>query len=208
MEYVLITGASTGIGFELAKIFAQNNYALILVSSSNEKILNAKKQIEKESDVPILTYALGSANILYEEIKQLGIPISILINNAGFGLIGETEKIDFNKDEKMIILNDITLVNLTKLFLPDMCSRKKGKILNVSSTGAFQPGPYTSTCFASKSFVLSYTRAVQYEAKKKGVNVSVLCPGQQKRISLFKRGLKNHSMQWQRIKLRCILIEK
>ena len=116
MEYVLIAGASTGIGFELAKIFAQNNYALILVSSSNEP----KKQIEKEIDVPILTYALESANILYEEIKQ-GIPISILINNAGFGLIGETEKIDFNKDEKMIILNDITLVNLTKLFLPDMC---------------------------------------------------------------------------------------
>jgi len=182
MDYVLITGASTGIGLELAKIFAKNNHALVLVSSSEKKLLAAKKEIEQEYDVPIIIYSidlglLDSAKTLYEYIKQQNIFISVLINNAGFGLVGATEKIDFAKDEKMMILNNISLVNLTKYFIMDMYEKKKGMILNVASIAAFQPGPYSSTYFASKSFVLSYSQAIRYEAKSKGIVVSVLCPG-------------------------------
>lgn len=99
------------------------------------------------------------------------------MNNAGFGLVGSTDEIDFKRDESMIILNVISLVELCKLFISDMYRQGNGKILNVSSTGAFQPGPYTSTYFGSKAFVLSYSRAIRYEAKEKGVQVSTLCPG-------------------------------
>lgn len=195
MEYVLITGASTGIGLELAKIFAEHNYALILVSSNEVKLLNAKKEIEAQHNVPILTYTmdlgvLGNEKVLYEMIKREKIHISILVNNAGFGLVGATEKIDFNRDEQMMILNNISLVNLTKHVLPDMYAQGTGRILNVASTGAFQPGPYTSTYFASKSFVVSYSRAVRYEAKKKGVSVSVLCPGATKTNFFIQEGVK------------------
>lgn len=195
MEYVLVTGASTGIGFELAKIFASRGYSLILVSSNEKKLCMAKSEIKIKDNVPIITYAidlsiLGNASKLYQEIKQQNISVSILINNAGYGLVGATEKIDIDKDEKMMILNTISLVELTKYFIADMYKQGKGKILNVSSKGAFQPGPYTSTYFASKSFVLSYSRAIRYEAKKKGISISVLCPGATKTNFFIQEGVK------------------
>ena len=99
------------------------------------------------------------------------------MNNAGFGLVGATNEIDLKQDEQMIIINTLNLVILTKLFIAEMYKCGQGKILNVASTGAFQPGPYTSTYFASKAFVLSYSRAIRYEAKSKGVQISTLCPG-------------------------------
>ncbi|MGY3777456.1 SDR family NAD(P)-dependent oxidoreductase [Isobaculum melis] len=191
MEYVLITGASSGIGFELAKVFARNNYGLVLVSSNQDKLDLAANEIKKMSQVPIHSYAIdlsiiGQAKYLYEIIKNEALDISILINNAGYGLVGATEEIDFIQDEKMMVLNMISLVELTKYLIADMYRKNKGNILNISSTGAFQPGPYTSTYFASKSFVLSYTRAVRYEAKEKGVLVSTLCPGAT-RTNFFQR---------------------
>jgi short-subunit dehydrogenase len=91
------------------------------------------------------------------------------VNDAGIGLVGATDKIDFERDERMMILDVINLVELCKLYISDMYRKVNGKILNVSSTGAFQPGPYTSTYFGSKAFILSYSRAIRYEAKKKGV---------------------------------------
>ena len=91
--------------------------------------------------------------------------------------IGATEEVDFQKDRGLMILNMISLTELCKLFLRDMYQRKRGKILNIASTGAFQPGPYTATYYASKSYVLSYSRAIRREAKKKGVQICTLCPG-------------------------------
>ena len=182
MEYVLITGATSGIGYEFSKIFAEKGYGLVLVSSSVERLERTKKNLMKEFNVPIYILKqdltkLGAAKEIYINVEKENLSISILINNAGFGLVGPTDKIDINKDEEMLIINDINLVELTKLFISDMYKRGKGKILNVASTGAFQPGPYTSTYFASKAFVLSYSRAVRYEAKEKGVQICVLCPG-------------------------------
>ena len=119
----------------------------------------------------------GAAVQLYQRVIKENLSITALVNNAGFGLAGATNEIDISQEEQMITINVINLVTLCKLFLPDMYQRGNGQILNVSSTGAFHPGPYTSTYFASKAFVLSYTRAIRYEAKSKGILISVLCPG-------------------------------
>ena len=182
MKYVLITGGTSGIGFELARNFASDGYGIVIVSSSSERLQKARKKLENEFNIDVLTYQedlgnIGAAMLLYNRIKEDNINISVLVNNAGFGLVGSTDEIDFKRDESMIILNVISLVELCKLFISDMYRNGNGKILNVSSTGAFQPGPYTSTYFGSKAFVLSYSRAIRYEAKEKGVQVSTLCPG-------------------------------
>lgn len=195
MEYVLITGGTSGIGFELAKKFAKHGYGTIIVSANSERLEKAKQKLEYEVKVPILIYKqdmgkLGSAIQLYNRIREDKIDVSILINNAGIGLAGSTDKIDFERDESMMILNSINVVELCKLYITDMYRKGHGKILNVSSTGAFQPGPYTSTYFASKVFVLSYSRAIRYEAKKKGVQVCILCPGATKTNFFAREGKK------------------
>lgn len=182
MKHVLITGGTSGIGIELARTFAQDNYGIVIASSNIERLENAKNRLESEFEDTILIYEqdlskVGAASELYNKIKADGIHIDVLINNAGYGLVGPSEQIDLHEDENMIILNVVNLVELCKLFLADMYKQGSGKILNVASAGAFQPGPYTSTYFASKAFVLSYSRAIRYEAKKKGVQVCVLCPG-------------------------------
>ena len=182
MKFALITGATSGIGFELAKLFAQNGYGLVLVSSNQNHLDNVKNSLETSYSIPIYIFEqdltkIDAAEQLYHQIRKEKISIAVLINNAGFGLVGATDEIDLRQDEQMITVNVTNLVLLCKLFLPDMYKQRTGKILNVASTGAFQPGPYTSTYFASKAFVLNYTRAIRYEAKSKGVVISTLCPG-------------------------------
>lgn len=191
MKNVLITGGTSGIGYELARCFAKNKYGVILVSSNINRLNKSKELLETEYHISIRVYEqdlsqVGGAKELFNKVKKDNLSVDVLVNNAGYGLAGPTEEIDFIKDEKLMILNDINLVELCKLFLPDMYSRKQGKILNISSTGAFQPGPYTSTYFASKAFVLSYSRGIRYEAKKRGVSVSILCPGATK-TNFFKQ---------------------
>ncbi|AZV58242.1 SDR family oxidoreductase [Clostridium sp. AWRP] len=182
MKYVLITGGTSGIGFEFAKNFARDGYGIVIVSSNIKKLQEVKKKLEDKFKTSVFVYQqdmgkLGAASQLYSITKKDNLNISILVNNAGIGLVGPTDKIDFKRDESMMILNVINLVELCKLYISDMYRQKYGKILNISSIGAFQPGPYTSTYFASKAFVLSYSRAIRYEAKEKGVQVCTLCPG-------------------------------
>lgn len=182
MNKVLITGGSSGIGLELAKKFAIDGYGIILAASNADKLLSAKKTIEDVYNVPVNTYVFdlakqGMAEKLYKAVKADGHVVDVLVNNAGIGTIGATERIPLEKDEALMVLNMMAPVVLTKLFLKDMYERKAGRILNVCSTGAYQPGPYTSTYYASKSFLLSYTKAVRYEAKQYGVSVCALCPG-------------------------------
>lgn len=181
-RYVLITGGSSGIGLALAKQFAKDGYGIVLAASREERLLVAKQEIEQLYGAPTHIYAFdlamqGAAEALYDAIKADGIRIEVLVNNAGIGTIGATEKITVREDEALMVLNMMTPVTLTKLFLKEMYEQKHGSILNVCSTGAFQPGPYTSTYYASKSFLLSYTKAVRYEAKEHGVKVCALCPG-------------------------------
>ena len=181
-QFVLITGGSSGIGFSLASKFAADGYGIVLAASNETRLESAKQKLQESFRVPVWIYALdlaeqGAAQKLYDTIKADGIQIDALVNNAGIGTIGAAETIPVSKDEKLMVLNMITPVTLTKLFLREMYERKAGKILNVCSTGAFQPGPYTASYYASKSFLLSYTKAVRYEAKQHGVLVCALCPG-------------------------------
>lgn len=191
MGYTLITGGSGGIGFHLAREFAKNNHDIILVSSNLPRLETAKKKLEKEFSSKVYIFdqdlsILGSAEDLYDKIETNDLYVDILVNNAGFGLLGRTEKIDLQQDEKLMVLNMISLVTLCKLFLGNMYKNKKGKILNISSVVAFYPSPFTATYAASKSFVLSYSKAIRHEAEQYGVRVSTLCPGSTK-TAFFER---------------------
>ncbi|WP_330554353.1 SDR family NAD(P)-dependent oxidoreductase [Roseburia sp. 499] len=182
MKTVLITGGTSGIGKALVQHFLKEDYQVVLVASNQEKLAKTKDELEDRYREKIYVYAqdlaqIGAAQELYKRIKEDGLEINILINNAGIGLIGSAENIDFGKEEQMMQLNMITVVQLCRLFLVEMYERKEGKILNVASTGAFQPGPYTASYYATKSFVLSYSRAIRREAAKNGVQVCTLCPG-------------------------------
>ncbi|MBK1812801.1 SDR family oxidoreductase [Clostridium sp. YIM B02505] len=195
MKYALITGGTSGIGFELARNFIRGGYEVIITSSSKDRLEKAKRKLESEFKVEVLTYQqdmgkIGAAEQLYLNIKEDKKDISILVNNAGIGLVGPTDEINLLQDESMIILNVINLVELCKLYIADMYKNGSGKILNVASTGAFQPGPYTSTYYGSKAFVLSYGRAIRYEARKRGVQVCTLCPGATKTEFFDREGVK------------------
>ncbi len=181
-DYALITGATGGIGWELAVLFGLHGYGLILVSSSRERLLRAKARLRRVCRAPVYIYEQdlakpGAASILYDRIKADGLAPAVLVNNAGFGLCGPADETDLRRDEALLNINIASLVGLTKLVLADMYRAGCGRILNVSSIGAFQPGPYTASYFASKAFVLSYSRALACEARGKGVQVSALCPG-------------------------------
>ncbi len=182
METVLVTGASAGIGLELSKIFAQHHYNLVLVARRQERLQDLKKELEESYQINAQVISLnltmsGAPKQLYDELKKQNITIDILVNNAGFGLQGSFVKTDSQIERNMIELNIQTLTELTKLFLRDMVARHKGKILNVASTASFLPGPYMSVYYASKAYVLSFSKALAYETRKDGVTISALCPG-------------------------------
>lgn len=179
METVLITGASSGIGREFSKLFAEKGYRLV-ITARREKNLAELKKMYPENNVEVIPCDLGSeagAEYLYNEVKKRSIKVDILINNAGFGLFGEFYETDIEKEKKMIDLNVKALVELSKYFLQEMLGRNSGRILNVASIAAFQPGPYMSVYYASKAFVLSFSEALRNEVRNTGVCISVLCPG-------------------------------
>lgn len=195
MKYALITGASTGIGFELAKVFGYNGYSLIIVSSNHKRLLEAKEYLERVclADVHEIAMDLSeykAAEELYEKTREITEKIDVLINNAGFGLIGPFDETDIEREEKMLSLNVITVTKLTRLFYGDMKKKNEGIILNVASTGAFQPGPYTASYYASKSYVLNYSKAIMEEARDTNVQISVLCPGSTDTAFFEKTGRK------------------
>ncbi|MFZ4056517.1 MAG: SDR family NAD(P)-dependent oxidoreductase [Ferruginibacter sp.] len=178
----LITGASSGIGLALAEIHAAKGGDLVLVARNKTKLDALKADWEKTYKVNVYTIgkdlsAPESAQEVYAETTRENIEIDILINNAGFGDFGMFEKTDWNKELQMINLNITTLTAFTKLYLQDMIKRKAGKIMNVASTAAFQPGPTMAVYCATKAYVLSFSEAISNEVKDKGVSVTVLCPG-------------------------------
>jgi hypothetical protein len=180
-EYILLTGASSGIGYEMAKLLARKNYNLILVARSEDKLLTLQQELKNQFniDVTYFSYDLSepnSAQNLYDKIKGKYI-VSGLINNAGFGDYGNFVEMPLKKDEEMIALNITTLVGLTKLFGADMVKAGKGRIMNVASLLSFLPFPYYSVYSATKSFVLAFTETVSAELQGTGVTVTALCPG-------------------------------
>lgn len=175
----LITGASSGIGKDMAIYLNQLGMDLVLVARTKEKLEELKKQLEeKDGNVQIISVDVGIAENcveLYREVKD----IDILINNAGFGLFGEFESSSLIEEMNMINTNICALHTLTKLYLQDMVKKDFGYILNVSSIAGFVPGPLMSTYYSTKAYVLRFTQSIHEELKQNGsnVSVSVLCPG-------------------------------
>ncbi len=179
----LVTGGASGLGYELALLLAKDNYNLILIDIDANKLEKAKNEIQEKfnSEVTVLVKDLSIVNIaeeIFNEIKHT--PIDVLINNAGFGLYGFFAETNWKREAAMLNLHIITTTHLTKLLLKGMVERGSGKILNMSSLAAFQPGPLMSIYYASKSYILSFSEAIANELKGTGVTVTVLCPGQTK----------------------------
>ena len=191
METVLITGASSGIGYELAKIYAKNGHNLVVVARNKDKLEILKKEIfeeiSKNIKITVIENDLSLENAakgLYNQVKSEKLKINVLVNNAGVGIYGKFSEFDeetMKRNDAMINLNIKAVVELTRLFLNDMLKDGNGGILNVSSITAFMPGPLMSTYYASKAFVQSFTEAVREEVKNdvrgKNIRISALCPG-------------------------------
>jgi short-subunit dehydrogenase len=180
-KYALITGATSGIGFELAKLFAADNYNLVIVSRDEDK-LKATALLLQEKGIKVIPIAKDlfdpeEAFALYAELTAEGIHIDVLVNNAGQGVYGEFEDTDIDRELDIIHLNISSLVALTKLFLKDMTSRKAGKILNLASIASKVPGPWQAVYHGTKAFVLSFTEAIREELRDSGVTVTALMPG-------------------------------
>lgn len=182
MKTALITGASSGIGLEFAKLLANEKYNLVLVARNESNLNLLKNELEKDYGIRVIIIpkdlsVINSVKEIYDELKEEGIIVDLLINNAGFGALGNFDEIDWETQRDMIKVNVMSLVYLTKLFVEDMKKRGNGGIVNVASTAAYQPGPRMAVYYATKSFVLNFTLAIAHELKKSGVKVTVLCPG-------------------------------
>lgn len=178
----LITGGTSGIGYEIAISLAQKGYDLFIVSRSLEKLSNTKKDLEDRFEVKVDVMELdlaksGSAQRVYEEVKNRNYEIETLINNAGVGLHGEQVELDIEPVDEMLHLNIITLTELCTLFGKEMKEKKEGHILNIASTGAYQPFPYMAAYCATKSYVLNFSEALTKELEDYNVHVTCVSPG-------------------------------
>ena len=182
MKTALITGASSGIGYELAKIHAEKGGNLVLVARNKTKLDELKVELEKQFNVSVYTIGkdlsvVDAALEVFNETTEKGIQVDYLINNAGFGEYGMFSETSWEKEHQMINLNITALTQLSKLYLKDMLKRKSGKIMNVASTAAFVPGPTMAVYCATKPYVLSFSEALDNEVREFGVTVTALCPG-------------------------------
>jgi uncharacterized protein len=176
----LVTGASTGLGAEFAKLCAAGGYDVVLVARSEARLTELGREVAQTYHVQARPLAIdladpGAPTQIFELLRST--PIDILINNAGFGVRGPYAETDWARESGLIQVNMVALAHLTKLFLPDMVRRRSGRILNIASTAAFVPGPFMALYYASKAFVLSFSEALSNEVRGTGVTVTVLCPG-------------------------------
>ncbi|PEJ58389.1 short-chain dehydrogenase [Bacillus sp. AFS002410] len=179
---VLITGATNGIGFELTKLFAKDQFNLILVARNRNKLEEMAISLMKQFSIKVLVISedlsqASSAKSIADQVLKSEMEVDLLINNAGVALYGNFGFTDLEKELNMIQLNIVTLTELVKYFLPTMLQNKSGQIINIASTAAFQPGPLMSVYAASKAYVLSFSEALSEELKHTGVSVTTICPG-------------------------------
>jgi short-subunit dehydrogenase len=177
----LVTGAASGLGFELSLLLAADDYDLILVDINKENLENARASLAKDyrTSIKMIEKDLSATNAAQELFDEIGnTQVDVLINNAGFGIYGTFNNTDWKRESDMLHLHVITTTHLTKLVLKGMLERGYGKILNMSSLAAFQPGPMMSLYYASKSYILSFSEAIANELIGTGVTVTALCPGQ------------------------------
>ncbi|MGG7144451.1 SDR family NAD(P)-dependent oxidoreductase [Clostridium nigeriense] len=191
---VLITGATTGIGYELAKLYAKDENNLILVARDEERLKEVKDELEFYN-IKVYTIALdlsedNSCEKVLDFVNKKNLSVDILINNAGMGSFGYLSEIEMESELKLIDVNIRAVTELTKIFLPSMIEHGEGAIMNVASTAAFCAGPKMATYYASKSYVLNFTEALYEELKGSEIKVSCLCPGPVKTNFQEKSGIK------------------
>jgi uncharacterized protein len=178
----LITGASSGIGKELAYLSAKDGFDLILVARRHQKLEMIKKELEEQYSIKVYVIVSdltqpGAVKALMRDVKELELNVDVLINNAGFGGYGKFHECDWEKYRDMINLNITALTELTRLVLPEMVEREDGRVLNIASMAGFVPGPLQAVYYATKGYVLSFSEAIYNELKGTGVTVTTLCPG-------------------------------
>ncbi len=181
-QFALITGASSGIGLAFTEVFARDHINLVLVARSGDTLKNIAKDLEKKYNIVVHTIEkdLSNSNAaweVFEYTQSKNIQIEYLVNNAGFGDYGDFSESDPEKNNQMIALNIGNLTSLTRLYSEQMKNNTSGKILNIASTAAFQPGPYMAVYFATKSYVLSFSLALSAELAPYNITVTTLCPG-------------------------------
>jgi uncharacterized protein len=180
-QTALITGASGGIGLELARLFAAGGYDLVLVARSTAKLEELAGELRKHGGaVRVLAKDLAkpqSPEEVFRELEAAGVAVDVLVNNAGFATYGPFVEIDLGRELEELQLNVVTLTHLTKKLLPGMLARRRGGVLNLASTAGFQPGPLMAVYYATKAYVISFSEALAEELSGTGVTVSALCPG-------------------------------
>ena len=178
----LITGASGGIGYELARLFAKDHHNLVLVARNGGKLAHVGDEIQRQFGVAVTTLArdltaASAPQSLFDQMQQAGITVDILVNNAGYGKHGMFAALAMEDCLGQIQLNITALTQLAKLFLPPMLERKSGRILNIASTAGFQAGPTMAVYYATKAYVISFSEALANEIRGSGVSVTCHCPG-------------------------------
>lgn len=178
----LITGATSGIGYELAKLFARDGYGLVIVARGEEELRTTAEELKSQYGTNVTTISCDLMEPdapfeLYEEVSSQGLQIDVLVNNAGQGVYGEFVDTDIERELDIIQLNVASVVALTKLFLQDMVSRDSGKILNVTSIAGKIPGPLQAVYHGTKAFAHSFTEAIRNELKDTGISITSLLPG-------------------------------
>jgi uncharacterized protein len=178
----LITGASVGIGYELAKLFAKDHHNLVLVARNGPRLAQVGDELQRQFGITVKAVALdltepNAPQSLFDQLQREGIGVDILVNNAGYGKFGEFADIGAEDSLGQIQLNIAALTHLTRLFLGPMLERRSGKIMNVASTAGFQPGPLMAVYYATKAYVISFSEALANELADKNITVTCLCPG-------------------------------
>lgn len=178
----LITGATSGIGYELSKLFALNHYSLVLVARNVQRLEDLANELRQAFSVSVITIPKdlslsSSPEEIFSVLQENSIQVDVLVNNAGFNEYGLFSQTDLRRELQMIQLNIASLTYLTKMLLQGMLERKYGKILNVGSTGSFVPGPLNAVYCATKAYILSFSEAIAEELKETGITVTTLCPG-------------------------------
>jgi short-subunit dehydrogenase len=203
-SYALVTGASSGMGYEYAKLFAKDGKNLVVVARSGDKLEGLKKDLEKAHGikVKVLVKDLSDPKApqdIFSELEKEGINIDVLVNNAGFPVHGRFSETDWQEEAKMVQVNVVALTQLTKLFLPKMLRNKSGKILNISSSAGFVPSPWYSVYGGTKHYVLGFSNAIANELKGTGVSVACLCPGNTETLFWTRGGAEDTKAHKQRI---------
>ncbi|OUJ73617.1 SDR family NAD(P)-dependent oxidoreductase [Hymenobacter crusticola] len=209
-QTALVTGASSGIGYELAKLFAQDGINLVLVARRGEVLEKIKHDFERQYRIRVVSMpldlsSLGEAQALYQACKAENLQIDYLVNNAGYGAYGSVTQADSATYENMLTLNIITLTTLTTLFVKDMVQRRFGRILNIGSLAAFQSLPNLAAYGASKTYVMHFTEGLHAELKGTGVTATVLNPGLTE-TGFVERADMGRSAQAQRTMLRADVV--